>query len=146
MTFLSSNLAVFDCLVSFDLIEHIEPGETLAFLRAVLAALRPGGRLILRTANGSGPLAGRVRFSDFTHAQAFTMSSISQVLRLAGFERIEVLPEGPRVHGLISAARWILWKGIDAALRFYLAVETGQLQREIFTQNLIAVAHRPAAN
>jgi 2-polyprenyl-3-methyl-5-hydroxy-6-metoxy-1,4-benzoquinol methylase len=146
MKFLASNPAAFDCIASFDVIEHIDRGETVGFLRAMFAALRPGGRLILRTANGAGPLAGHTRYSDFTHLQAFTTSSISQVLRLSGFERIEVLPEGPRVHGLVSAARWTLWQGINAALRFYLAVETGQLQREIFTQDLIAVAHRPSTS
>ena len=127
-------------------LEHLERSETLAFLRAMFAALRPGGQLILRTANGAGPLAGRIRYADFTHLQSFTLSSISQVLRLAGFERIRVLPEGPRVHGAISAARWMLWQGINAGLRLYLATETGQIQREIFTRNLIAVAHRSSAN
>jgi 2-polyprenyl-3-methyl-5-hydroxy-6-metoxy-1,4-benzoquinol methylase len=146
ISFLSSNPAAFDCVATIDVLEHIERGETLAFLRATLAALRPGGRLILRTANGAGPLAGQIRYADFTHLQAFTVSSISQVLRLAGFERIRVLPEGPRVHGPASAVRWTLWQGINALLRFYLAVETGQTRREIFTRNLIAVAHRPAAN
>jgi 2-polyprenyl-3-methyl-5-hydroxy-6-metoxy-1,4-benzoquinol methylase len=145
-SFLAAHPAAFDCLVSFDLIEHIQPGVTLALLRAMFAALRPAGRLILRTANGSGPLGGHLRYSDFTHRQAFTISSISQVLRLSGFERIEVLPEGPRIHGPISALRWTLWQGINAALRLYLAIETGQLQREVFTQNLIAVAHRPSAS
>jgi 2-polyprenyl-3-methyl-5-hydroxy-6-metoxy-1,4-benzoquinol methylase len=145
VNFLRSQAATFDCLVSFDVLEHIERSATLAFLRAMFEALRPGARLLLRTANGAGPLAGRIRYADFTHRQAFTASSISQVLRLAGFERIQVLPEGPRAHGPISALRWIVWQAISASLRFYLAVETGQLQREIFTQNLIAVAHRPPA-
>jgi 2-polyprenyl-3-methyl-5-hydroxy-6-metoxy-1,4-benzoquinol methylase len=145
-SFLSSNLAAFDCVATFDVLEHVDRGETLPFLRALLAALRPGGRLILRTANAAGPFGGHIRYADFTHLQAFTLSSISQVLRLAGFERIEVLPEGPRVHGLVSAARWTLWEGINAALRFYLAVETGQTRREIFTRNLIAVAQRPPAD
>jgi 2-polyprenyl-3-methyl-5-hydroxy-6-metoxy-1,4-benzoquinol methylase len=146
MSFLAANWQAFDCVVTFDVIEHIDRAETLAFLGALIDSLRPGGRLILRTANGAGPLAGRTRYSDFTHVQAFTISSISQVLRLAGFERIRVLPEGPRVHGLASAVRWALWQGIAAMLWLYIAVETGQLQREIFTQDLIAVAHRPFAN
>jgi 2-polyprenyl-3-methyl-5-hydroxy-6-metoxy-1,4-benzoquinol methylase len=146
MSFLAANPAAFDCVATFDVLEHLERSETLAFLRAMFAALRPGGQLILRTANGAGPLAGRIRYADFTHLQSFTLSSISQVLRLAGFERIRVLPEGPRVHGAISAARWMLWQGINAGLRLYLATETGQIQREIFTRNLIAVAHRSSAN
>jgi 2-polyprenyl-3-methyl-5-hydroxy-6-metoxy-1,4-benzoquinol methylase len=146
VSFLDANRGAFDCLAAFDVLEHIEPAATLAFLRALRDALRPGGRLILRTANASGPLAGHIRYSDFTHVQAFTLSSISQVLRLAGFEHIRVLPEGPRAHGPASAVRWTLWQGINAALRFYLAVETGQTRREIFTRNLIVVAHRPPAN
>ncbi|MGB6198957.1 MAG: class I SAM-dependent methyltransferase [Candidatus Acidiferrales bacterium] len=144
VNFLSSNLAAFDCVVSVDVLEHMERRETLALLHAMYFALRPGGRLILRTANGSGPFAGHMRYSDFTHVQTFTVSSISQVLRLTNFDRIEVLPEGPRVHGPISAVRWILWQAINAALRIYLAVETGQIQARIFTQNLIAVAYRPS--
>jgi 2-polyprenyl-3-methyl-5-hydroxy-6-metoxy-1,4-benzoquinol methylase len=146
MCFLYDNRQAFDCLVTVDVIEHVDRAMTLAFLRAMFDALRPGGRLILRTANGAGPLAGHTRYSDFTHVQAFTISSISQVLRLSGFEAIEVLPEGPRVHGPVSAVRWTLWQAMNAVLRFCLTVETGQLQREIFTQDLIAVAQRPSAS
>jgi 2-polyprenyl-3-methyl-5-hydroxy-6-metoxy-1,4-benzoquinol methylase len=139
--FLAANQESFDCLTSFDVVEHIPREDTLEFLRALFNALRPGGRLILRTPNGAGPLGSRIRYSDFTHEQAFTRASIAQVLRLAGFERIQVLGEGPRVHGIVSAVRWLLWKVIEASLWVYLAVETGQLG-EIFTQNLIAVAHK----
>jgi hypothetical protein len=40
--------------------------------------------------------------------------------------------------------RWALWRGIRALLVAYLAVETGVVRGHILSQNLIAVASKPA--
>jgi hypothetical protein len=39
--------------------------------------------------------------------------------------------------------RWLLWKGIRAGMRLWLAIETGDFGRDaIFTQNLFAIAEK----
>lgn len=133
----------FDCLTALDLLEHLTKEETLSLLHAAHSALKPGGLLIVKVPNADGPFGGKILYSDFTHEQAFTPSSIRQALTASGFERVEVYPEGPRMHGLISAARWLAWKGICLLLLLYLAVETGQIRGHVLTQNLIAVARKP---
>ncbi|MCL6594773.1 MAG: class I SAM-dependent methyltransferase [Firmicutes bacterium] len=134
---------VYDCITAIDLFEHLEKDELLDLLDAIWQALRPGGRLILRVPNAEGPLGTRILYSDFTHTLAFTPSSLRQVLTAAGFKSIELHPEGPRVHGLFSAARWLAWQAIRTLLELYLAVETGQWGGHLWTQNLIAVAQKP---
>ena len=43
----------------------------------------------------------------------------------------------------MGTIRWIVWKGIRASLRIYLAAESGEHRPEaIFTQNLLAVAYK----
>lgn len=143
--FLERHPGEFDCLTAFDLLEHLPKNETLSLLQAAHRALKPGGRLILRTPNADGPFGAKILYSDFTHEQAFTPRSIRQVLAAAGFSEIEVHPEGPRVHGLISGARWAAWKCICFLLLLYLAAETGQVHSHMFTQNLITIARKSEA-
>lgn len=143
LAFLESYEESCDCITAFDLLEHLTKDETLALLRATHRALKPGGHLLLKVPNADGPFGAKILYSDFTHEQAFTPRSIAQVLAAAGFSDIEVYPEGPRVHGLISGARWAAWKCICFLLLLYLAAETGRIQGHILTQNLIAVARKP---
>jgi len=143
--FLENRAEGYDCITAFDLLEHLTKDETLALLRAAHQALAPGGLLLLKTPNADGPFGAKVLYSDFTHEQAFTPRSIAQVLSATGFEQIEVLPEGPRVHGLVSTARWAAWQVLRAALVFYLGAETGRVRGHVLTQNLIATARKPGS-
>ncbi len=145
LAFLESYEESCDCITAFDLLEHLTKDETLALLRATHRALKPGGHLLLKVPNADGPFGAKILYSDFTHEQAFTPRSIAQVLAATGFAQIKVLPEGPRVHGIVSAARWAAWQALRALLVLYLAVETGRLRGHLLTQNLIAVAHKPFA-
>ena len=140
--FLENDTESYDCITAFDLLEHLTKDETLGLLRAAHRALAPGGRLLLKAPNADGPFGAKILYSDFTHEQAFTPRSIAQVLAATGFERIKVLPEGPRVHGLVSAARWAAWQVLRALVLLYLAVETGRLRGHLLTQNLIATARK----
>jgi len=141
--FLENQSDEFDCLTAIDLLEHFPKEEVLSLLRAIHGALRPGGKLILRVPNADGPFGAKILYADLTHELAFTPFSIRQALAVAGFERAQLYAEGPRVHGFLSAARWLAWQGICALMLLYLAAETGRLRGHILTQNLIAVAHKP---
>jgi len=129
-----------DVIIAFDVIEHLSKEELLPFVDHVHRALRPGGVWIIHTPNGESPFVGRILYGDFTHEQAFTQTSITQLLKSSGFSRVECFEDTPVVHGVKSALRWFVWKIIRGGLRLYLAAETGDTAKEaIFTQNFLTV-------
>jgi len=130
-----------DAVVAFDVIEHFTKDELLSFVDEVFCVLRQGGKWIIHTANGEAPFGGRSRYGDFTHELAFTRTSIAQLLLASGFSKVVSYEDVPIPHGAKSAVRWALWKLIRSALRFYIAVETGDTGRDcIFSQNFLTVA------
>lgn len=131
----------YEAVVAFDVIEHFRKDEVLTLVDEVCRVLRPGGRWIIHTSNGESPFFGRIRYGDLTHEVAFTHVSITQLLKTSGFSRVRCYEDAPIPHGVKSALRWLFWKIIRLGLRFYLAVETGELGRDaIFSQNFLAVA------
>jgi 2-polyprenyl-3-methyl-5-hydroxy-6-metoxy-1,4-benzoquinol methylase len=142
MEFLQKHPREFDCITALDVIEHFPKEEILPLLDAVYQALKPGGTFMLQSPNADGPFGSRYRYWDFSHEVAFTKTSISQALSVAGFTNILVCPTGPVVHGLLSASRWVLWQTIRLLLQLYLLAETGSLRGHILTQNLIAIARK----
>ena len=57
----------FDLVVAFDVLEHVPPAEALAFLRALLRVLRPGGCVLLRFPNADSPFGLAHQNADVTH-------------------------------------------------------------------------------
>lgn len=132
-----------DAVITFDVLEHFKKSELLPFVDEVWRVLRSGGRWIIHAPNGESLFCSRIRYGDFTHEVAFTRESISQVLFSSGFTQVKCYEDAPAQHGIKSAIRWILWQGIRAGLRLWLAVETGETGRgAIFSQNLLAVAFK----
>ena len=65
------------------------------------------------------------------------------LLLASGFLRVEAYEGRPIPHGFISTVRAVLWWLLRAALLFYIAVEMDSLDRRaVFSQNLLAVAHK----
>jgi len=133
----------FDCIVALDVLEHIPRDQMLPLLELAREALRPGGRLLCQVPNLAAfhtPLF----FMDFTHRTPFTAPSLKQALEMAGFANVRVYPMGPVAHGLASAARALLWKGVTAALRAIQTVEGGPRDGlcSIFTSAICATAER----
>lgn len=134
-----------DVVIAFDVIEHFTKAELIPLVDEVQRVLRSGGRWVIHVPNGESPFGNRVRFGDYTHEQAFTRTSLEQLLLASGFARIETHEDRPIAHGFISTVRAALWRLIRAALLFYIAVETGSLDRRaVFSQNLLAVAWKVA--
>jgi cyclopropane fatty-acyl-phospholipid synthase-like methyltransferase len=130
-----------DVVVCFDLIEHFAKDEVIGLIDEVHRVLKPGGSWIIHVPNAEGPFGSRMRYGDFTHELAFTRISISQVLLSSGFSSVRCLEDKPVLHGLKSTVRAVFWTLIRTGLLFYIAVETGDLDRRaIFSQNLLAVA------
>ena len=138
--------ASFDVVVTYDVIEHLTMPELLRVVDGVARILRPGGRWIIHAPNGEGLFGMRMRYGDITHEMAFTRGSLGQLLGASGFTGVACFEDRPVPHGLKSAVRLVLWHGIRALLRLALAVESGETDRgAIFTQNLLAVAHKARA-
>ncbi len=128
-------------VIAFDILEHFTKDEGIGFMDQINRVLTPGGKVIIHTPNGASPFGGRSGHGDFTHETIFTRDSLEQLLTVCGFSRIECYEDQPVVHGLVSGLRWLLWRVIRAGLKFYLAAETGSLERnEILSQNLLCVA------
>jgi hypothetical protein len=125
-----------------DILEHLSPQETLDILDGVHRVLKSSGRLIAHVPNGEGLFAMRVRYGDFTHTQAFTQQSISQVLKACRFDQIGCHEDKPLVYGLKSFVRRVLWDLLTVPHRLLLAAESGTFSG-ILSQNLLVTAIRP---
>lgn len=142
-TLRSMPISSLDAVVAFDVIEHFTKDELVDFVDAVHGALRPGGRWIIHAPNASSPFVGAVRYGDFTHEQAFTTSSMRQLLEASGFSHVDFAECGPRIHGIRSMIRVILWRWVRLSYRLILATETGDLgQGSVITQNFYTVAYK----
>jgi len=132
-----------DLVIAFDVIEHFDRDELFAFVDQVYRVLRAGGRFIIHTPNAESPFFGRIRYGDLTHELAFTQNSLHQLLRTAGYARVDCFEDRPVVHGVLSAGRAALWPLARAAIRLILAIETGSFEPDaIFSQNFVAVAFK----
>lgn len=145
LTWLADRRAEFDLISAHDFLEHLQPDQVVPLLKDVRTALRVDGTAIVSTPNGESPFGARSRYCDFTHHTSFTPSSLRFVLRVAGFERLDVLPKEPVAHGVVSATRLALWKVIRQLLSLYLLVETGSRGSGVFTQVMYAVGRKSHA-
>ena len=125
-----------------DVLEHLTKAEVLDTFDRVANALVTGGVLVARVPNAASPFGGRIRYGDFTHESSHTARSIRQVAATAGFAAVTVRPCPPVAHGLLSAARALVWKSVSASCKIALAAETGTFRDHIVTQNLTFVAQK----
>jgi SAM-dependent methyltransferase len=132
-----------DVVILFDLYHYFTPAEQFAIADEVRRVLKPGGRWILHLPNGEALFGARMRYWDVLATSAFTRASIAQIVRTCGFRDVRCYEDQPAVHGLASAARWLVWKIVRAGARLALAAETGETGRDaIFSQCLLAVAFK----
>jgi 2-polyprenyl-3-methyl-5-hydroxy-6-metoxy-1,4-benzoquinol methylase len=124
----------FDFIIGLDIIEHFKKDEVFRFLEVCYKALRHGGRLVLQTPNAESPFVGKVRYGDITHELAFDPQSLKKILLLSGFNKIEYRQTGPVVYGLLSLARFLLWKIIWTCLALWNLAETGSIGSGIYTR------------
>ena len=140
--FLAAQAGRVAAVTATDLLEHLTKAEVIQTFDAVVAALVPGGVFVARVPNAVSPLGGHIRYGDFTHETWFTARSVRQLAKAAGFGSVSVRPCPPPVHGMISAARAVVWTSISACIRLALAAETGQFRGHIVTQNLTFAARK----
>jgi hypothetical protein len=128
-------------VLAVDVLEHLTRDELLRLAPLLYGALRPGGRLLIQTANGAGLLPGQVIYGDLTHMTILTPQTLGQLLRPAGFADFAFYETGPvpiRLRGKIDVALWAAIKALANAVRY---VETGKHQA-IWTENFLALAFK----
>jgi SAM-dependent methyltransferase len=133
----------FGLITGIDLLEHFRKDEIISLLGEILAALRPGGRVIIQTPNAGSPFMGTVVYGDFTHESCFTPISLAEMLGRAGLGDFEARPSGPVVHGLKSFIRWGIWRCVELLLRLWNVAETGSRGSGIYTRVFLAKADKP---
>ena len=85
----------FDLVAAFDVIEHVPPAQTQAFISQLAARLLPGGRLLLRFPNGESPFGLWMQQGDMTHVNALGLSRMRQLCAECGLRLVhsgETLP------------------------------------------------------
>ncbi len=136
--FLALHQDHFQAIVAVDVLEHFTRDELLRLAPLLRAALQPGGRLLVQTANGAGLLPGQVIYGDLTHTTIFTPQTLAQLLRPHGFDAFTFYETGPiplRLRGRLDVA---MWSAIKAAVNVVRYVETGKRQA-IWTENFICI-------
>lgn len=120
----------YDLITAMDVVEHVPKLRTMEFLRLIRTRLKPGGRLILQTPNGSSPFFGGVRYGDVTHETCFTPRLLVEILKGSGFSDIEVREVTPIPWGysILSTIRFLLWQVIRIAPVLFDLVETGAVE------------------
>jgi 2-polyprenyl-3-methyl-5-hydroxy-6-metoxy-1,4-benzoquinol methylase len=139
--YLSAEHASFAAIVAVDVLEHLTRDELLKLAPLLYAALQPGGRLLVQTANGAGLHPGQVIYGDLTHVTIFTPQTLGQLLRPAGFQDFAFYETGPiplRVRGKIDVALWAAVRALANAVR---SIESGKRQA-IWTENFLALAFK----
>ena len=134
--------SAYTAIVAIDVLEHLTRDELLRLAPAMYAALQPGGRLLVQTANGAGLFPRQVMYGDLTHMTILTPESLGQLLRPFGFCDLEFYEAGPipiRLRGRLNVVLWWLIKRAANTVRH---IETGKRQ-SIWTENFICLARKP---
>ena len=91
--FLEQSHEPFDVIVPEQELNHLTLDEQLEFLSLCLRNLKPGGLMIVYGLNGANPLVGSENLAhNIDHFNTFTDYSLNQILQLAGFTDIKVMP------------------------------------------------------
>ncbi|HEX8966684.1 MAG TPA: class I SAM-dependent methyltransferase [Chloroflexota bacterium] len=142
LEYLGEHQAAFGAILAIDVLEHFAKSDLLNLAGLLLAALRPGGRLLIQTANGAGLFPRQVIYGDLTHETILTPQSLSQLLRTVGFANLSFYETGPipiRLRGKLDTALWAAIKFAASAIR---RIETGK-RETIWTENFICLAFKP---
>lgn len=126
-----------DVVFALNILEHLEKETLVAVLEEARRCLVPGGVLVAMVPNATSAYGGMTRYWDITHCTAFTPSSVTQLMRLAGFARAEFREWGPVPHGLVSALRYAAWQCIRAGTWLRLMIETGGDKGKVYTADML---------
>jgi 2-polyprenyl-3-methyl-5-hydroxy-6-metoxy-1,4-benzoquinol methylase len=107
-SFLQSVKGKYGLITMSHVLEHIPKEDSLRLVSLCRDALIPGGSLVITGPNAAWLLGSFSRYSDITHQQSFTEFSLTQLLEMAEFSRIELLK--PEIFSLSTWRRVRSWR------------------------------------
>jgi 2-polyprenyl-3-methyl-5-hydroxy-6-metoxy-1,4-benzoquinol methylase len=131
--YLSDMKEKYDLIVCNDLIEHIRKERLIEIVELMNGALKPNGMVILKTPNMSAPFASISRYIDITHEIGFTEESLTQLLKIGGFQRVDIYPK----MGDNGIKRRLSWVGLKL---IYLIC--GRTPPNVLAPNLIELGFK----
>jgi len=132
----------YDVIILMDVLEHLELNYAITLLSKINTSLNVNGRFIVHVPNGLAPLAPPYH-GDVTHIRAFSVDSMSQILRMAGFKHFKHFALPPLVTGISSFIRRVLWSAIlNPLIKAFLIIANGGSSGGIYTSNLLSVAYK----
>ena len=142
--FLKKSFDNYQMITMNDVLEHIPKKDMIKLLKNILAAIKPGGTLIVNVPQVAGLSSLFCRYVDFTHETIFTEMSLKQVLLSAGFSQVRFIPQKwplkltPR-HLTYRIVRFI-WYFILKII--YIIESPGEKHPSYFQDRLVAEAIR----
>lgn len=140
--YLRQHTQYYSGIIAIDFIEHFRKEELSELFDALYSALKPTGLLLMRTPNGSGLFPNQVIYDDLSHMTIFTPTSLSNILQIAHFTRIQFSETGPSTFGFKGRIRLSAWNFIKVMANLVRMIETSKRQT-IWTENLICCCRRP---
>jgi SAM-dependent methyltransferase len=112
---------LFDAVVAFDVLEHLDPDAARQLLLSAADRMTPNGKILLQFPNGSSPFGGHFQNGDLTHRQSLTRGSLDQLLDGTGLAitawRRPAQPCSRRVDFFIARARGAAFAALAAGSR-----------------------------
>lgn len=143
--YLASKAEQFDVIIPEQELNHLTHAEMRQFLGLCRERLKPGGTLIVYGLNGANPLVGSENLShNIDHFNTFTEYSLTQVLELAGFERIEPKPLKVYVfyRNPLNYVGWAVTAGFELFFRVMFKLYGKNVK--ILTKKIAATCRNPA--
>jgi SAM-dependent methyltransferase len=75
-----------DCIIAFDLLEHLDVEALIGTFGVMRRLLVPGGRFAAKFPNGQSPFGRHFQHGDITHKSTLSIPKIRQLSAMAGFE------------------------------------------------------------
>lgn len=96
---------MFDAIIAFDVLEHMEFSVIAAFFEHTKDNLAPGGFYLLRFPNGASPFGHAYQASDITHKSILSLGIMKQFAQRAGLEvagTLQPRPYPPTLKGKLQ--------------------------------------------
>ncbi len=142
LEYLKEHSEKYDIIILMDVLEHLELDYAIKLLTTIRESLAPGGKLILQVPNGLSPMTP-IFYGDVTHVRPYSVNSMSQILRMAGFTSFDHAALPPLVHGLKSAIHRVLWTVfVNPLVYIFLLLSHGNSVGGIYSSNLLTIAYK----
>ena len=143
-SFLNGKSGQFDAVFCMDLVEHLTKSELVALMLQIRKALKPNGRLYLRTPNMDPPWPHVFASGDFTHETLLNAHSIRQLLGSTGYQEVCLYPSLMRVSPLWKEViRKLTYQILSLRWRLELFATARSSQGIIMSPNLLVRASAP---